>query len=84
MIHLRISETFVESRSGGEYCFNDGCVVVGHRRDFRVCSQCKTARQGFPPVHFSAQPEPFMPQIPNATTQRVPPKLLRLSQKVVE
>ena len=29
---------------GDIYCFNDGCEVVGHRKDFKVCPQCKTAR----------------------------------------
>ncbi len=29
---------------GGAYCVNDGCEVVGHRKDFKVCPQCKTAR----------------------------------------
>ena len=29
---------------GGKYCFNDGCEVVGHLKDFKVCPQCKTAR----------------------------------------
>jgi len=29
---------------GGTYCDNDGCEVVGHLKDFKVCPQCKTAR----------------------------------------
>jgi len=29
---------------GSNYCHNDGCQVVGHRKDFKVCPQCKTAR----------------------------------------
>jgi len=29
---------------GHKYCFNDGCQVVGHLKDFKVCPQCKTAR----------------------------------------
>ena len=29
---------------GGMYCRNDGCEVVGHLKDFKVCPQCKTAR----------------------------------------
>jgi hypothetical protein len=29
---------------GGKYCRNDGCEVVGQRKDFKVCPQCKTAR----------------------------------------
>jgi len=29
---------------GGKYCSNDGCEVVGHPKDFKVCPQCKTAR----------------------------------------
>jgi len=28
---------------GGEYCHNEGCEVVGHRKDFKFCPQCKTA-----------------------------------------
>ena len=29
---------------GDAYCRNDGCEVVGHLKDFKVCPQCKTAR----------------------------------------
>jgi TPR repeat protein len=29
---------------GFPYCSNDGCEVVGHRKDFKVCPLCKTAR----------------------------------------
>jgi len=29
---------------GGKHCHNDGCEVVGHLKDFKVCPQCKTAR----------------------------------------
>jgi len=29
---------------GGDYCYNEGCEVVGHLKDFKVCPQCKTAR----------------------------------------
>jgi len=29
---------------GYKYCYNDGCEVVGHLKDFKVCPQCKTAR----------------------------------------
>ena len=29
---------------GAAYCRNDGCGVVGHLKDFKVCPQCKTAR----------------------------------------
>ena len=32
------------SLEGAKYCFNDGCEVVGHLKDFKVCPQCKTAR----------------------------------------
>jgi len=28
---------------GGQYCHNEGCEVVGHRKDFKFCPQCKTA-----------------------------------------
>jgi hypothetical protein len=33
-----------EEVEGGAYCVNDGCEVVGHRKDFKVCPQCKIAR----------------------------------------
>jgi hypothetical protein len=29
---------------GHNYCFAEGCEVKGHREDFKVCPQCKTAR----------------------------------------
>ena len=29
---------------GGPYCRNEGCEVVGHLKDFKVCPQCKHAR----------------------------------------
>jgi len=29
---------------GARYCNNGGCEVVGLRKDFKVCPQCKTAR----------------------------------------
>jgi hypothetical protein len=29
---------------GAKYCRNEGCGVVGHLKDFKVCPQCKTAR----------------------------------------
>jgi TPR repeat protein len=28
---------------GAAYCRNEGCEVVGHLKDFKVCPQCKTA-----------------------------------------
>ena len=33
-----------EALKGGNYCCNDGCEVVGHWKEFKVCPQCKTAR----------------------------------------
>jgi len=33
-----------EALEGAKYCFNAGCEVVGHLKDFKVCPQCKTAR----------------------------------------
>jgi hypothetical protein len=33
-----------ELLEGGRYCHNDGCEVVGHPKDFKVCPQCKAAR----------------------------------------
>jgi hypothetical protein len=29
---------------GVPYCDNDGCEVVGHQKDFKVCPRCKIAR----------------------------------------
>ena len=29
---------------GNTYCRNDGCEVIGHWKDFKVCPQCKTHR----------------------------------------
>jgi len=29
---------------GARFCRNDGCQVVGHLKDFKVCPQCKAAR----------------------------------------
>ena len=29
---------------GGRHYHNDGCEVVGHLKEFKVCPQCKTAR----------------------------------------
>jgi len=29
---------------GAAYCCNEGCEVVGHRKDFKVCPQCKITR----------------------------------------
>ena len=34
----------IQALEGGDHCSNDGCEVVGHLKDFRVCPQCKTAR----------------------------------------
>jgi hypothetical protein len=31
--------------NGSQYCYNyEGCTVVGHLQEFKVCPQCKTAR----------------------------------------
>jgi hypothetical protein len=32
------------AQEGAMYCRNEGCEVVGHLKDFKVCPQCKTAR----------------------------------------
>jgi len=32
------------SSEGYKFCYNEGCEVVGHLNDFKVCPQCKTAR----------------------------------------
>ena len=29
---------------GARYCHNEGCEVVGHLKDFKVCPQCRTHR----------------------------------------
>jgi len=29
---------------GSTYCYNAGCEVVGHLKEFKVCPQCKNAR----------------------------------------
>mmetsp|Transcript_36716 Transcript_36716/g.90665 ORF Transcript_36716/g.90665 Transcript_36716/m.90665 type:complete len:164 (-) Transcript_36716:49-540(-) len=29
---------------GAKLCSNDGCEVVGHPKDFKLCAKCKTAR----------------------------------------
>jgi len=29
---------------GAKWCCNDGCEVVGERKEFKVCPQCKTMR----------------------------------------
>ena len=29
---------------GARFCRNDGCEVMGHLKDFKVCPQCKAAR----------------------------------------
>ena len=34
----------LEVKEGSKYCRNDGCEVVGHLKEFKVCSQCKTVR----------------------------------------
>ena len=33
-----------EAQDGRKYCRNEGCEVVGHLKDFKVCPQCKSAR----------------------------------------
>ena len=33
-----------DSMQGAKHCYNAGCEIVGHRKDFKVCPQCKTAR----------------------------------------
>jgi hypothetical protein len=30
--------------NGHNFCRNDGCEVMGHLRDFKVCPQCKSTR----------------------------------------
>jgi len=33
-----------QALEGAAYCRNDGCEVVGHHKDFKLCPQCKIAR----------------------------------------
>ena len=40
----------VVALEGYDYCENEGCEVVGHLKDFKVCPQCKTARYCAPRV----------------------------------
>jgi TPR repeat protein len=42
VVHLNVYRRAALERL--QYCYNDGCEVVGHWRDFKVCPQCKTAR----------------------------------------
>jgi len=39
-----LNEFRTEALDGGQYCNNDGCEIVGHLKDFKVCPQCKTTR----------------------------------------
>ena len=32
------------AQDGAKYCRNEGCEVMGHMKDFKVCPQCKTSR----------------------------------------
>ena len=34
----------IEALEGAQYCVNDGCEIVGHVKDFKVCPQCTSAR----------------------------------------
>ena len=38
-----INELRRRALDGAGYCRNEGCEVVGHLKDFKVCPQCKTA-----------------------------------------
>jgi hypothetical protein len=38
---MQVPQTRVE---GSRYCVNEGCEVVGHLKDFKVCPQCKVGR----------------------------------------
>ena len=31
-------------QEGAKHCYNEGCEVVGHPKDFKVCPQCRAAR----------------------------------------
>jgi hypothetical protein len=30
--------------TGGAYCYNEGCAIIGPLKEFKRCPQCKTAR----------------------------------------
>jgi hypothetical protein len=34
----------IEALEGAKFCYNDGCEVVGHMKDFKLCPQCRRAR----------------------------------------
>jgi TPR repeat protein len=40
----KLDEFRTEALVGAPYCRNEGCEVVGHLKEFKVCPQCKTAR----------------------------------------
>ena len=42
LIHA-LEEFRIRALEGGKYCHNEGCEVVGHRKDFKFCPQCKYA-----------------------------------------
>jgi len=33
-----------QALEGGMYCHNDGCEVVGHLKEFKICPQCRNTR----------------------------------------
>mmetsp|Transcript_36988 Transcript_36988/g.91397 ORF Transcript_36988/g.91397 Transcript_36988/m.91397 type:complete len:264 (+) Transcript_36988:337-1128(+) len=33
-----------KAQAGSTYCYNDGCVVMGHLKEFKLCAKCKIAR----------------------------------------
>jgi TPR repeat protein len=39
-----LEELRIAAVEGVPYCDNDGCEVVGHLKDFKVCPRCKIAR----------------------------------------
>jgi len=43
-LHAQLGEFRKVALEGAKHCFNDGCEVVGHLKEFKVCPQCKTAR----------------------------------------
>ena len=49
-----------------------------------AAGQAKAGTEGLPLVDFSAQPEPFLSLISTKTTQRVPQKVLVLTQRVAQ
>jgi hypothetical protein len=65
LVHLEVFRR--RAVEGTPYCCNDGCEVMGHLKDFKVCPRCKTAK-----CARSARPPGTVPmRARNRTGQRV-------------